>query len=274
MIITFDPKIQLFCDYIVCVCWIIAYALCLAGTIKEDRPGFPPLASCIILPWEVIASLNDSGFIWYYASISRLLWFSLHSIFFVIGLIKLYRKKPKIIFLHIILFAFVSTILFFVFKTPYGQIRTSFFNTILSWLVLLIYIVKTDYPPSRFYFGFAVFGFLADAAGHFLYLGIENITSILCVTLQIIQFIHVLLVYRCMRKANLSIFEKPKDIFNTDQRKTNLITNLKNFYNKTKTQSLKTINKFIKTKILKTKPRQKKITYKKKKRTKKTHRKK
>lgn len=259
--IAFPPLLQAIGDYIVCICWVIAYTMCLIGTIKEKRPGFPPLATCVIFPWEIVASLIDSGIDNYYVSTARFIWFCLHLSFFIIGLYKLYRKKPLIILLHLLLLSSVTIALYYIFQIPGGQVQTSFFNTIISWIILLVYILKTDYPPSRMYLGFAVFGFLADAGGHLVYLNIDYVTSILCVTLQIIQLTHVILVYRVLKKANVPVFVfySPSQILDTAENKLKTISNKISFI----------LNK----KVLKKPEITHSTKYKKKQKIKKTHRK-
>ena len=111
------------------------------------------------------------------------------------------------------------------------------------------------------YLGFAVFGFLADAGGHLVYLNVDYVTSFLCVTLQIIQLTHVILVYRVLKKANVPIlvFHSPSQFLNTAENQLKTISNKINFI----------VNK----KILKKPEITHSTKYKKKQKTKKTHRK-
>lgn len=203
----FEYNIQFFADVIVGFSWVIAYALCFIGTVKEKVPGFPPLGSIVILAWEfsaVIEYISNNGIELNYVFVVRASFFVLQFAFFSVALFKLYKDKPKIILLHYLLLLVGMFIMHFVFKLPMWQLRTSFLNTITGWLCLLYHIRKNDYPPSKYYLGFAIFGFIADAAGHFLYLSMDLLTSILCVILQFIQLIHVLLVYDIIKKDDPS----------------------------------------------------------------------
>ncbi len=199
----FEYNIQFFADVIVGFSWVIAYALCFIGTVKEKVPGFPPLGSIVILAWEfsaVIEYISNNDIELNYVFVVRASFFVLQFAFFSVALFKLYKDKPKIILLHYLLLLVGMFIMHFVFKLPMWQLRTSFANTITGWLCLLYYIHKIDYPPSKYYLGFAVFGFIADAAGHFLYLSMDFLTSVLCIILQFIQLIHVILVYDIVKK--------------------------------------------------------------------------
>ena len=133
----------------------------------------------------------------------------------------------------------------FIFKAYMWQLRTSFSNTITGWICLLHYIMKTDYPPSKYYLGFAVFGFIADAAGHFYYLGRDPITSVLCVTLQFIQLIHVLLVYDIVKKDDPSFLKLIPSFGDFLQRKfaKDTISNNKKYKKKVKTKKTHRKNK-------------------------------
>ena len=94
----FTYNLSFFADVVVGFSWVIAYILCLIGSIKEKRPGFPPMGSVAILPWEfwaVVEFVSSKGIELNYVLVVRASFFIFQAAFFVVALYKLYKTEPK-----------------------------------------------------------------------------------------------------------------------------------------------------------------------------------
>lgn len=263
MLLCLPENVQLFADYIVCILWAAAYFSAFISTIKEKKPAIPPYATVFILPWELLGFLQSLPWPCTPISFGRRSWFIFHLGVFIIGIYKMYRKKTKIIISLITLFVTLTVVLYFVFQTSYGQLYTSLINSILCWLPLLYYVAKPGYPPSRYNLAFAIFGFLADAAALLVYLDEDYFTCFLCIALEIIQFIHVILAWRVLKKANVKLIESPEVM------RRYVIKRKADFRS-----YMLMLNKYLKSKLLPESNNQNRRKYKKKTKNKKTHRKK
>lgn len=192
-----------------CCLWIIAYALAFICTVKEKKTVIPPLASAVILPWEVIATLQATDFS--YATFGKLGWSTIHFSVFIYSLFFLKKHSKKSQIFHIALFIASTIFLSYAFTLKDGRLYTSFTHTITMMIIITVYtMIKKDYPLKISNFYFAVTALLADAAclmrfNHFY----ENATiELLAVSLFSINIIHVIVLYLRFKKANINILYK------------------------------------------------------------------
>lgn len=245
-------------DYIEAFFWSVTYIIIIftAFINKNDR-RFPisTLTVMINFAWEIASVFYSNFDSFSRANFIRFSWFFFDIFIFLLLCFKVKNKlvKKKTFYRYLIVLFVLMPIFYYCFKNiNYGMTISAF--VIDAHMEFMFWKNRRRLDPSnRLRIGIAKI--LGDFFAGLYYSTIHISAAILGVVALIFDVLYIIYAIKEQR-------QQPE-----------IAENFKNNLSQFILDCNSIVNQFIKSKILKKKPRQKKITYKKKKKTKKTHRK-